>query len=180
MDEIQSKQLGAYFILILSALGVVFIEGIKTLELSIMWITFLATLWYAIDYIIAVIIYHFFKVKKEGLPWKIKSLLIGIGIGIIVIITAFGAVLIEWCDTLDISLTLLIFIGTVYYASESLVIGFIIHYFKIQPEDIPETIHTITEVDGDLYVDGSFTKTVPILTPTEPKEEAPEDPKPIE
>jgi hypothetical protein len=145
MDEIQLKQIGTWFILVLGAFGTAFLELIHGLNISFGWITFLGTTWYAIDYIIAVVIYFYFKVKKEGLKWEIKSLMIGIGIGILVIIGAFGVLVIEWINNFGFSLTWTAVLSIVYYATEGLGVLLIIHYLKIPVEDVP----ILTEVKGN-------------------------------
>ena len=103
-----------------------------------------------------------------------------IAIWILLVAGAFGAVILELIKQSTWSDVWLWFIGILWYGTEGLISAIIYHKFKVSKVDVPETIHTIAEVDGDLYVDGSFTKTVPILTPTEPKEKVPEGPKPIE
>ena len=147
MDETQLKQIGSWFVLVLGALGTVFLEAINSLNVSLSWITFLGTTWYAIDYMFGVTIYNYFKVKKSGLKWEIKPLLIGIGIGILVIIAAFGLVFVEWVGNYGFSTIWTTVIGIVYYLTETLGILLIIHYFKIPPEDIPIEVPVLTEVN---------------------------------
>lgn len=146
IDDTQLKQIGLWLILVLGAFGTPLLDELQKLDISLVWIGFLTITWYAIDYILAVVIYFYFKVKKEGTKWKIKSLYIGIGIGILVIIGAFGPVVIDWFALLGFSTILTIFLGIFYYSTEGLAIGFIIHYFKIPSEDVPITIPVLTEV----------------------------------
>lgn len=147
MDTIQLKQIGIWLIIVLTAFGTVVLEWIQFLNISFVRITFLITSWYAVVYMLSVVIYHFFKVKKETL-WPIRPLKIGLGIGILVIIGAFGLVVLEginysgwtamWCFTT----------GVIYYGSETLVVGLIIHYLKIPLEDVPIDNLILTEVEN--------------------------------
>lgn len=140
--------------MILGALGAPIMELIHSLKLSLGWITFITTAWYVFDYVIAVLIYVYFKVKKEGISWRISTLRIGLGIGILVIITAFGVLFVELIAMLGFSFLWTTTIGIAYYATESLIAFSVIHYFKIPIEDIPDDIipgMILTEVDGATY-----------------------------
>lgn len=161
IDDTQLKQIGTWFILVLGAFGTPFLEYLKNLNVSPTWIMFLITTWYAIDYIFAVLIYHYFKIKKEDTKWKIKSLYIGLGIGILIIIGAFGPVAIEFFTMLGFSVIWTIFLGIFYYSTEGLVIAFIIHYFKIPVPEIP----ILTEVKSNgptEYIESVANNTTPI------------------
>lgn len=153
IDETQLKQIGTWIVLVIGAFGTPFLEWIRTLNISITWITFLITTWYAIDYILAALIYHYFKIKKNNLSWKIKSLYISVGIGFLVIIGAFGPVITEIFFMLGFSLIWTIFLGIFYYTTEGLITGLIIHHFKVPSEDVPEAKIILTEVETKGYVE---------------------------
>ena len=167
MDEIQLKQIGIWFIIVLGAFGTVVLEWIRYLNISFVRITFLITSWYAVVYMLSVLIYHFFKVKKIGLLWPIKPLKIGLGIGILVIIGAFGLVVLEWINLSGWTAMWCFVIGVIYYGTESLVVGLIIHYLKIPPEDVPVSVPILTEVEATNHTNTDHTiEEIPI----EPKE----------
>lgn len=71
LDETIKREIGIFLLIIWGAFGLVFLEGLVLLGLSVGWITCLTTIWYGADFLVAFIIYHFFKVKKEDIQEKI-------------------------------------------------------------------------------------------------------------
>lgn len=68
LDETIKREIGIFLLVIWGAFGLVFLEGLVLLGLSVGWITCLTVIWYGADVLVAFIIYHFFKVKKEDIP----------------------------------------------------------------------------------------------------------------
>lgn len=137
VDEGQLKQIGTYILLIVGAFGIVLLETLDGLDWSTIWVTFAGITYYAIDAYIGAWIWHFFKVKKAGTR-EYKNIIIETGILILIILGAFGTVFLEHIALLGWSVKWVTFIGIVWYATEALISGLIIHYFKIPVEDVPE------------------------------------------
>lgn len=169
MDNAQLKQIGVWIILVLGALGTPFIEWIHNLSLTPGWIAFLSTAWYVVDYIIAVLIYVYLHVKKVNSKWKIRTLEIGIGIGLIVIIAAFGALLIEWIVLLGFTVIWTTALGIAYYGTEILITRLIVHYFKIPIEDVPIESSGENLTTDTSYNDSDSTASAPILAEVDPE-----------
>ena len=70
-----------------------------------------------------------------------------IGIWLLIVLGAFGAVILEHISQLNWSPMWIWFIGIAWYASEGLIVFLIYHFFKITKADIPVAEPILTEVE---------------------------------
>ena len=67
LDDTIKREIGIFLLFVWAAFGLVFLEGLVLLGLSVMWTGCLTAIWYAADGFVLAIIYHFYKVKKEDI-----------------------------------------------------------------------------------------------------------------
>ncbi len=86
-----------------------------------------------------------------------------IGIWLLIVLGAFGAVLLEHINQLNWSTMWIFFIGIGWYASEGL-LGFVIyHFFKVTKADIPVAqpiltkVETTPEIDPEAFTEAGVT-----------------------